>query len=229
MGDSRGVASIPDEPWISLDRALAWICFDVAIDLETLTAVACAQMGLTADEVRQQYQDAWRTLAYEASSGALLVRGRRVREIGRAPSKRRLSADDLFSCSWLDFVRYPEGPIVRVSRYDRDFKSVWKGSSDEEGWDYSDLVVRRVDLLKFKRRKSSVRRKATVADGLAALQHLRTRIHGVDAAEIRKADLIKEMRSTFRITRDTARANWNIVTADRADLRAGGRRKRAVK
>lgn len=227
---SSGVQSIPEEHWIALDQALAWICFDEAFSLEDLND-RLRELGLELDEVRARYQAAWVDFAYSASRGAMTLRGRRERARKREQYVRLLNDDDLFNCRFLDFVLYPDGQTILLSRHDRDFSDVWAGMHNMNGWDFTDVVVRREDLLRFKRkaRPRSIRQKSSRASTLAALEHARASIAGRPSTEIRRDAVMREMQERYGITRETARANWRALTKERPELSLPGTRKRASK
>ncbi len=229
MTAQRGVRSLPDAHWISLDQALAWICFDEAFDIDVLLTSAASDMGLTPGEAKTRYQEAWRDFAEQASRRGFEIRGRR-RSLRKTENyMRQLSADDLFNCRFVDFDRTTHGRTILLSRRDCDEDGVWEVMFDQIGSDFLDVVVRRSDLLAFKNQASpkATRRKATVASGLAAFKHLSAHIDGKHASEIRRDDLIQEMCDEFGITQKTARNNWKAATAKRPDLTSQGRRKRA--
>ncbi len=227
MTDPRGIQTVPNGPWIPLDQALAWICFDAAFDLEMLTASFGPQMGLQGAKSKELYEAAWIELSFAAARDGMVIRGRRERARVREPLLSRLSEEDLFNCRFLDFVLYPEGMTILVSRFAGDFSGTWKAITIEQGWDFTDLVVARQDLIAFKARARPVRRKTSHANKLKALKHLKDRIAGIPIEDLRRDDLIEEMRG-FGISRSAARENWKLAVLERPELGRPGRRKRAV-
>jgi hypothetical protein len=223
MTGPKGVQTVPKDNWIALELALSWICFDEAFDLETLCDVLPI-MGLSEDEAIDLCEGAWRELADFCSTNGLIVRGRR-RHRETASQSERLSADDLYNCRFVDFDR-PRHAML-VSRFDRSKEGIWQSVVDPAGADFTHIVVRRDDLLKFKgrARPRMVRRRASRANGLAALESLRRYISERPATEIRREPLMRELCERFGITQKTASDCWKQATENRPDLRAPGRRK----
>lgn len=131
MTAQRGVRSLPDAHWISLDQALAWICFDEAFDIDVLLTSAASDMGLTPGEAKTRYQEAWRDFAEQASRRGFEIRGRR-RSLRKTENyMRQLSADDLFNCRFVDFDRTTHGRTIFASRLRRGWRL---GSHVRSNW-----------------------------------------------------------------------------------------------
>jgi hypothetical protein len=228
MKRMTGVATLPADNWISFDRALSWICFDLAAGLDQLLDGADPAVALMEDQIRGEFQVAWRQMADEAAKRSLEIRGRRERARQREQFWTRLSNDDLFNCRFLDIVLYPEGRTILVSRHDRDGESVWEGIWNEAGWDYTELLVRRDDLLtiKSRARPKQTRRKTSRTTQLEAAKHAKAELAARESADIRKQDILADLSARYALTRYAAQQVWNEVTADRPDLRQPGRRKR---
>jgi hypothetical protein len=229
MKGMTGIATLPTETWIPFDRALSWLCFDVGADLGQLLDGDDLAVALSEDEIRQEFQLAWRELADEAAKRGLEIRGRRERARQREQYWARLSEDDLFNCCFLDIVPYAEGRTILVSRHDRDHSSVWDGIWNKVGWDYTDLLVRRDDLLaiKSRARPKNTRRKTSRLTIQAAVKDAKESLAGLRQDEVRKQEFLAGLSERYRLSRDAARVVWKEATAQRPELRRRGRRKRA--
>jgi hypothetical protein len=141
----------------------------------------------------------------------------------------RLSEDDLFNCRFLDIVLYTEGRTILVSRHDRDHDSVWDGIWNKAGWDYTDLFVRREDLLtiKSRARPKQTRRRTSRLTVQAAVKDAKESLAGLRQDEVRREEFLAGLSERYGLSRDAAREVWKEATADRPELRRRGRRKGA--
>lgn len=229
MKGMTGVATLPTTTWIGLDQALSWICFDASAELGELLDGKDRAVPLTEDQIRDEFQRAWRQLADVAGKKSLEIRGWRERARQRDQFWTQLSRDDLFNCRFLDIVLYPEGRTILISRHDRSHDGAWDSMWNQAGWDYTELVMRREDLLAFKScaRPKQVRRKTSQAMQLQAVIYAKKALAARSAAEVRKTAFLAELSQQFALTRDAQRQVWREATAERPDLCRRGRRKRA--
>lgn len=215
----------PTDVWVPLAEALTWMRCSQGEGTDELLPETRERLGMTAQELPDWLQDAWRELADEASLGGIAIRAR----ADGAPQERALRPDDLRNCRFVALDAQRGIAIgLRIERHEDTFHGAWRRMGDDEGSDYSDVVVSRKDLLKrYPAPAPSIAKlKSSVASANAALAWLKDELERLEPKAVPKAELLDEMRHRFSINKTRARAIWTQAVQDHPEWSLPGPRSR---